>query len=182
MDFLDTAHLLRGYLRGNFDSESKQFAEHFAGHFPVYKWLAENQFQDYVQERMKDPYRIVGVYNLDFDKQEVSLVDAAQGWQSYQMRDVSTAVYAAYRRQWMETKERITRFQNHLKGKEITPSPEQTQLTQGSEPRYLPGGRTLRAEDISFAGNIVQSDNLIILHIKNGHFRFVMPGLFYNDP
>lgn len=116
VELLEMARLLRRYLRGDLDSGPKQFA----GHFAVYKWLAEDQFQDYVQERMRDPYRIVGVYNVDFDRQEVSLVDAEQGWQNYRMRDVSTAVYAAFRStQWIGTDERTKKFLNHLKGKEI---------------------------------------------------------------
>lgn len=138
VEFLETARLLRRYLRGELDSGSKPFA----GYFAVFKWLAKDQFQDYVQERMRDPSRIVGVYNVDFDKQEVSVVDAEQGWRSYRTRDVSAAAYAAFRSQWIGRDERMARFLNHLNGKELFPLREQKpdhplavfRVTEGGSP------------------------------------------------
>lgn len=117
VEFLEMAHLLRGYLRGTLDSRMKPFAYYFTD----CKWLTENQFQDYVQERMKDPHRIVGAFNVDLDKQEVSSVDSVHGWQSYRMRDISTAAYMAYRDQWIGKDEQTKIFLDYLKGKEIAP-------------------------------------------------------------
>lgn len=121
VEFLEMAHLLRRYLRGNMSFVPDRFV--FC--FDAYKWLTESQFQDLVQERMKDPQRIVSVFNVDFDKREVSLVDATQGWQSYRMRDVSNAAYEAFRKQGIDREKRLTKFLDRLQGKEIAPQQEQ---------------------------------------------------------
>lgn len=115
VEFLGVARCLRQYLRGELAMEPKPFTDCFG----VYKWLAENQFQDLVQERMEHPRKIVSVFDIDFDKGEVALVDAFHGWQRYRMRDVSNAAYAAYRKRWTSEDDRQRKLFEHLDGREI---------------------------------------------------------------
>ena len=49
-------------------------------------------------------------------------------------------------------------FLDHLQGKEVT---------YKSEPQYLTGSRTLRAEDISFAGDIVLNGHLLEFYMES---------------
>lgn len=115
VEFLGMANCLRRYLRGEITTDPKRFADCFT----IYKWLTEDQFQDFAQERMDHPKKIVSVFNIDFDKGEVALVDAFQGWQNYRMKDVSNAAYAAFRKGWASEDERWRKFTDHLDGREI---------------------------------------------------------------
>lgn len=120
MDFLDMAELLRRYLLGGLYSESVRFEDYFKKS----RQLTENDFSEYAQKRMEDPQRVAGVYHVDFDKQEVSLVDVSQGWRSYQLQDVSSAVFAASQKQWIDRGKRWSKFWKLLKGNELTPRQE----------------------------------------------------------
>ena len=53
--------------------------------------------------------------------------------------------------------ERWRIFLDRLHGKEVT---------YETEPQYLTGSRTLRAEDISFAEDIIQNDNLLEFYME----------------
>lgn len=120
VDFLVMALRLRQYLRGELPKKPTQFTDCFH----IYKWLAEDQFQDLVQERMDDPRKIVSVFHVDFDKREVALLNALQGWRNYQMKDVSNAAYAAFRKSWDSEDERWRKFRDHLEDREITQQQE----------------------------------------------------------
>lgn len=115
MEFLEMAYHLRQYLRCSLATKPKQFVDCL----PVYKWLSENQFQDFAQERMVNPERVVGVFNVDLDKGEVALVDSFQGWRNYRMKDVSNAVYSALSKRWASEDERWRKLYDHLNGREI---------------------------------------------------------------
>ncbi len=115
MEFLEMAYHLRQYLRCSLTTKPKQFV----ALLPIYQWLSENQFQDFAQERMENPERVVGVFNVDFDKGEVALVDSFQGWRNYRMRDVSNAVYSAFRKRWAPEDDRWRKLYDHLDGREI---------------------------------------------------------------
>ena len=39
--------------------------------------------------RMESPGKVTGVFDLDFDRQEVSSADATEGWNTWSMQDVS---------------------------------------------------------------------------------------------
>ena len=79
------------------------------------------------------------------------------GWKRFRIQDVSTAVYFATKKSAASPDEQWRTFLDRLQGKEIT---------YETEPQYLTGIRTLHAEDISFAEDIIQNDNLLEFYME----------------
>ena len=115
MDLLDVARLLRWYLREELPSQPSRFIDCVAAE----SWLSKWQFENLAEERMEDFQRMVGVYSLDFDQGEVSVMCPSQGWKCYGMRDISVAIYHATRKEWQATEVQWRKFLEHLEGKEI---------------------------------------------------------------
>ncbi len=68
---------------------------------------------------MENPKKVTGAFALDFDKKEFSTVDAADGWRSYFMQDVSVAAYRAFRTEGLSARQRMARFTERLADCEI---------------------------------------------------------------
>ena len=126
MDFLDVARLLRRYLREELPSQPSRFVDCVAAE----SWLSKWQFQNLAEEKMEDSQRMVGVYSLDFDQGEVSVMCPSQGWKCYGMRDISSAVYFATREKWQAKGVQCRKFQDHLDGKEISVQQEKEPAMQ----------------------------------------------------
>lgn len=116
MEFLETAHLLRQYLREELPFQAPRFIDCV----PSESWLTKDQFQDLAERRIQNPRRIVGVFSLNFDEGEVSLMDPFEGWKRYEMRDVSGAAGVAFHEELESGEERWAKFLDHLDGLEIT--------------------------------------------------------------
>ena len=114
MDLLDVARLLRRYLREELPSQPSRFIDCVAAE----SWLSKWQFENLAEERMEDFQRMVGVYSLDFDQGEVSVMCPSQGWKCYGMRDISVAVYRATRKEWQSKEIQWSKFLEHLNGRE----------------------------------------------------------------
>ena len=115
MDLLAVARQLRRYLREELPSKPSRFIDCVAAE----SWLSKWQFENLAEERMEDFQRMVGVYSLDFDQGEVSVMCPSQGWKCYGMRDISVAIYHATRKEWQATEVQWRKFLEHLEGKEI---------------------------------------------------------------
>ena len=113
MDLLDVARLLRRYLREELPSQPSRFIDCVAAE----SWLSKWQFENLAEERMEDFQRMVGVYSLDFDQGEVSVMCPSQGWKCYGMRDISVAVYRATRKEWQSKEIQWSKFLEHLNGR-----------------------------------------------------------------
>ena len=124
MDLLAVARQLRRYLREELPSKPSRFIDCVAAE----SWLSKWQFQALAEERMEDVQRIVGVYSLDFDQGEVSVMCPSQGWKCYGMRDVSVAVYHATRKEWQSKEIQWSKFLEHLNGRE-TPVQQEKRST-----------------------------------------------------
>ena len=81
--------------------------------------VTAEQYDQLLALRIETPDKITGVFDLDFDKREVSTVDA-DGWKTWPMQDVSTAVYHAYRKSYLRPEQYMSRFLEKLEGKELT--------------------------------------------------------------
>lgn len=114
MDFLDVAQLLRRYLREELPSQPSRFVDCVAAE----SWLSKWQFENLAEGRMEDFQRMVGVYSLDFDQGEVSVMCPSQGWKCYGMREISAAAYHATRKEWQSKEIQLTKFLEHLNGRE----------------------------------------------------------------
>ena len=143
-DILEIAKFLRRYLR---EEQGPGIAalqtSAFAGMEPV----TAEQYDQLLALRIETPDKITGAFDLDFDKREVSTVDA-DGWKTWPMQDVSTAVYHAYRKSYLRPEQYMSRFLEKLEGKELTSAGH------------------LSVRDISFAEEISEIDSLLDFYME----------------
>lgn len=116
MDFMQTAWQLRKYLRGEFENEPGSFASIFTDAILI----DAEQFEAHTAAKIEKNRNICGMFDIDLDRQRFSTVDRVAGRQTYALKDVSTAVYHAYRSDYRSFQERWNLFQERLAGKEIT--------------------------------------------------------------
>jgi len=114
MEVLAASRLLRSCLRsgGGVRGYMKMLSP-WAG-------ISAEQFRQMVELRMESTGKVTGAFELDFDRRLFSVLDIADGWKAYAMKDVSTASYYAQRKQFLSEEERLRRFLDRLAGKEIT--------------------------------------------------------------
>ena len=153
LEFLQTARRLRSYIR-KADGDAPA---HFTKMFPLRENLSREQFERYVSERLDNTGRVVGAYDIDLDSGDMEAVNIMDGWKRFRIRDVSTAAYFAMKKGNAAPDERWRIFLDRL---------EERTLNQEPEPEYLTGSRRLCAEDISFAEDIIQNDNLLEFYME----------------
>ena len=119
--------------------------------------LSQEEFNSYVSERLDNTGRVVGAYDIDLDSGDMEAVSIMDGWKRFRIRDVSTAAYFAMKKGNASSDERWRIFLDRL---------EERALNQEPEPEYLTGSRRLCAEDISFAEDIIQNDNLLEFYME----------------
>ena len=142
-DILEVAKFLRRYLREGQGTAALQTST-FARMEPV----TAERYDQLLALRMESPGKVTGVFDLDFDRQEVSTVDAADGWKTWSMQDVSAAIFHAYRKSCLRPEQYMSRFLEKLEGRELT----------------SPGH--LSARDISFAEEITEIDSLLDFYME----------------
>lgn len=141
VDLLMAARALRSYGA----SESKTgFSHYYASAREITGW----EFLQSAREHTANPGRVTGAYDVDLDRETVSELDVVNGWRTYRLKDVCTAVYFADRRREELPDHRMRRLAEYLRGKELP------QRESVHSPQRLFGTRDLRAEDISFADEI----------------------------
>ena len=113
---LNAAHNIRRYLRQKPGWEADSYADLFS------KWepITAEKFDQMAELHMENPEKVTDVYDLDFDKQEFSAADPQDGWQTYSMKDISTAAYHAFRNGNASYEQRCERIADCLRGKEIS--------------------------------------------------------------
>jgi hypothetical protein len=141
-ELLETARRLRLYLRKDFITDS--YAESYAG----CKQITADEFDALVGERMDNTGKVVGAFDIDFDKREFSAVNIMDGWQTFAMGDVSAAAYYACRGDRLTTEQRWTRLLEKLDGKEITSAGH------------------LSARNFSFSDEIIENDEKLNFYIN----------------
>lgn len=153
LDMLHVAARLRSYTR----KPPENSPARLTGMFSKGEKISREQFDAYIMERLEKPGRVVGAYEIDLDKGRFDSLHTTDGWQCFRIQDVSTATYYAMKKSHTAWGERESIFHSRLDGK---------QLTNEDRSIYLTGARTLRTEDISFAEDIVQNENLLEFYIQ----------------
>lgn len=153
LEVLDAARLLRMYLRG----------ERGASEFLQMLWNAQEvpaeRFDELAKLRMENTGKVTGAFRMDFDRQRMEALHIMDGWKAYPMKEVSSAIYFAERKQGLDKDQRWERFLSRLEGKEVTLLSEDTPIP------YLRGSRPLRPEDLSFAEEVIQNDLLLNFYV-----------------
>lgn len=120
MDFIQTASHLRRYLRGTFPPDQT-----LAETFVKAEYLDFDSFDSRITEFMDGREQIRGVFEIDLDRKIFSALDRKQGWQEYDLKDVSTAIYYAQRKDHRRQADVERIFFERLEGKELNQQPPQ---------------------------------------------------------
>lgn len=109
---LNAASILREYLR-------KDKQDSFSDFCGIRQQITAGEFDRLAGAHMENPKKVTGAFTLDFDKKEFPTVDAADGWWTYFMQDVSAAAYRAFRAEGLSERQRMARFTERLADCEI---------------------------------------------------------------
>lgn len=144
LEFLDAARLLRSYLRGERGASSFEKMLYQA------EEISHEAFENMVSLRMENTGKVIGAFELDFDKREFSAVHIMDGWQTFAMDDISAAAYQAYRKNRLPDEQRWSRFLDRLDGRQLT----------------SPGHLSTR--EMKLAEEICEVDNLLNFYVETG--------------
>lgn len=143
-----TAQRLRRYLRGELQDPS-QFYEDAAP-------ITQEDMERHTAELLRGSPRVVGIYDIDLDAREIYSLDPRKGWRSYQIKDVSTAVYFAAKRESDSWIAKRNRFYGRLEDKE---------LPRIVRPIAIRGTESLPTDLLCFEEEISQNDHLLNFYI-----------------
>lgn len=126
VDVLHTAVALRSYLLAKGNS-----AQRFAERLQSVVDIAPEVFQDYADELMRRTGRVTAVLDIDLDRGEFSTLDALNGWETYTIRDVSTAAWHANRKDHLAWERRLDIFAGHLETRMLRCDAPEAEPTNG---------------------------------------------------
>lgn len=143
-----TAQRLRRYLRGDLDDPSQFYGDAWP--------ITQEELERYTAELLRGSPRVVGVYDIDLDARKVYSLDSDKGWQGYQIKEVSTAVYFATKRESDDWIAKRSRFNQRLAEKE---------MPQTVHPVFIRAEEALPTELICFEEEIDQDEHLLNFYI-----------------
>ena len=112
--------------------------------------ITAEEYDELIALRMENTGKVTGAFDISFDKQEFSAVNIMDGWQSWSIRDISTATYHATRSQFASNDEKWRKLLEHLGDKELT----------------SPGH--LSAQNFSFSDEILMEDGKLNFYVQAG--------------
>ena len=115
IELVNAARSMRTYVR------SDDPALGFRSYYAAAQEITPEEFGQYVSERMEGDVRVVGAFDIDFDRGEFSALKEDDSWHAFTIRDVSTASYHADRKSLASTPERTARLLDYLDGRELSP-------------------------------------------------------------
>ena len=115
-ELLTAAQKLRIYTMCRNGTAPNLFIKMFADGRPI----TAEEYDELIALRMENTGKVVGVFDVDFDKREFSAVHIMDGWKTWAMHNVSVAAYRAGQKQYRESEDRLQKLLEHLDGKEIT--------------------------------------------------------------
>ena len=113
--FLGVGRFLRRYSQPDQELTAASLEKSFAALKPI----TAEQYELLAVRRMEDPGKVTGVFRLDFDEMTAAALDPAEGWKAYSIKDVSTAVYHAYRKNGLAPERYEARFEDRLVGRQL---------------------------------------------------------------
>ena len=112
-EFLDMAILMRRYVRGTFGDKEKGFARCIYGA----EEISPQRFEQLAAWRLENFGKVTGLVEIDFDKGLLSALNIMDGWQSFRLKDVSSAAYFADKSGHVNKEVRWNIFLSRLEGK-----------------------------------------------------------------
>lgn len=142
-----TALQLRRYLRGRSPD-----VKLYQGQLP----LIELEMERYVAEAISGSPRVVGIYDINLDAGEISTLDDKVGWRTYRIKDVSTAVYFATKKESDSWVAQRNRFDERMK--DVQPLDIQ-------HPIFIRGDQPLPVASITFEQEVYEMDHMLNFYI-----------------
>ena len=142
-ELLGTARMLRKYLKGTERSTGK-----FISLYSQAQPITPEEYRHLMHLRMENTGKVTGVFDLNFDKREFSAVHTIEGWKTWAMQDVSTAVYRATQKQLVSGDVMLQKLLECLNGKGITSAGH------------------LSARNFSFGEEIIESDGKLNFYLQ----------------
>lgn len=142
-ELLGAARMLRKYLKDTERSTGK-----FISLYSQAQPITPEEYQHLIHLRMENTGKVAGVFDLDFDKREFSAVHTIEGWKTWAMQDVSTAVYRATQKQLVSGDVMLQKLLECLNGKGITSAGH------------------LSARNFSFGEEIIESDGKLNFYLQ----------------
>ena len=142
-ELLGTARMLRKYLKGTERSTGK-----FISLYSQAQPITPEEYRHLMHLRMENTGKVTGVFDLNFDKREFSAVHTIEGWKTWAMQDVATAVYRAAQKQLVSGDVMLQKLLECLNGKGITSAGH------------------LSARNFSFGEEIIESDGKLNFYLQ----------------
>ena len=142
-ELLGAARMLRKYLKDTERSTGK-----FISLYSQAQPITPEEYQHLIHLRMENTGKVTGVFDLNFDKREFSAVHTIEGWKTWAMQDVSTAVYRAAQKQLVSGDVMLQKLLECLNGKGITSAGH------------------LSARNFSFGEEIIESDGKLNFYLQ----------------
>lgn len=142
-ELLGAARMLRKYLKDTERSTGK-----FISLYSQAQPITPEEYRHLMHLRMENTGKVTGVFDLNFDKREFSAVHTIEGWKTWAMQDVSTAVYRAAKKQLVSGDVMLQKLLECLNGKEITSAGH------------------LSARNFSFDEEIIESDGKLNFYLQ----------------
>lgn len=142
-ELLGAARMLRKYLKDTERSTGK-----FISLYSQAQPITPEEYRHLMHLRMENTGKVTGVFDLDFDKREFSAVHTIEGWKTWAMQDVATAVYRATQRQLVSGDVMLQKLLECLNGKGITSAGH------------------LSARNFSFGEEIIESDGKLNFYLQ----------------
>ena len=142
-ELLGAARMLRKYLKDTERSTGK-----FISLYSQAQPITPEEDRHLMHLRMENTGKVTGVFDLNFDKREFSAFHTIEGWKTWAMQDVSTAVYRAAKKQLVSGDVMLQKLLECLNGKEITSAGH------------------LSARNFSFGEEIIESDGKLNFYLQ----------------
>ena len=142
-ELLGAARMLRKYLKGT-DRSTGKFISLYSQAQPI----TPEEYRHLMHLRMENTGKVTGVFDLNFDKREFSAVHTIEGWKTWAMQDVSTAVYRATQKQLVSGNVMLQKLLECLNGKGITSAGH------------------LSAQNFSFGEEILEADGKLNFYLQ----------------
>ena len=151
VDLLTVGERLRSYYM---NASTEGFIHFFTNREKV----NPDEFIDMVRERLDNTGKVAGAYDIDLNSGTFSALHIMDGWKTYRIKDVSTAVYHATRPKDLDRDGRFVELVQRLEGKEMTAAPAGRSL--------IGGIRCLTAEDIVFEGEVIHDSSRLNFYME----------------
>ncbi len=119
---VDTLHLARA-LRTALQQNKSVTVDAFLVRLGEKESISPEEYECMSIAKIQNSSHVTTACCLDFDQQIMSIATPSEGWCSYRMKDISTAIYQADRKKYITARKALERFNDALQGKQLPVDP-----------------------------------------------------------